>query len=428
MSLPNIWNLFNLQANPFFQDTLQWDPPVYPLELFVGREHALAGLLSGIGGATSSRQVIAGSPGVGKTTLAQRVKVEAAQHGYVTNPAAVGILADDTVNTLLVRILAHVYEGALATLGREVGDTEALLEARHIVHAFRSASPGVGLGLAGVSVSYSGGRSHVSPVVFDAFSSVSRLLARIDRLVCYEHGRPGLIVHLNNLENLAERDRRGAAALLRDLRDVFLLNGYHWLVVGETKAVEDTLLVYAQVSSIFPTPEPLEPLTDDEFLALLERRYTHLALEPARPVLEPVSNDAALVIYRMFHGDLRGTLRALQEGAEALVGYGATDPVAPIAAEALLAVLAPRYRAAFEARRATTDRLLEQFDLLASFAGAEFTQADLQQLWGVSAGRVSQIIGPLAADGYIAQVGRRGREYCYRLTGAGQLVLLGRQR
>lgn len=428
MTLPNVWNLLNLQANPFFQDTLHpGEPAVYPLSLFVGRERALRRLLAGIGGGTSSRQVIAGLPGVGKTTLAQRVKAEAVEAGYVAYPSVVSLLAEDTTETLLVRILANVYEATLATLGEEVAEADAMVEARHVVQAFRYTSRQAGGGILGGSVSYGSARTFVPPVVFDALGAVGRLLVEIERLACYEHVRRGIVVHLNNLENLvAERDYRHAAILLRNIRDIFLLNNYHWVVVGSTEALEGTLLVHPQVSSVFPTPEPLEPLTEEEFLALLRRRYEYLALRKDQAVRPPVTDEAALDVYRMFSGDLRGTLRALQEGTEALIGYGEASPVAPIDTEALLGVLGPRYRAAFEGRKGASERLIEQFDLLNRFQNREFTKSELQELWDVSVGRVSQILLPLIDDGYIVRSGRRGREHLFRLTGAGHLVLRGR--
>ena len=75
--LPTPWNLYNLAASPYFQETLEsLEGSNRPLSIFVGRARELAQLRSKIHGAgeLSSRQAVAGNPGVGKTTLVQELK------------------------------------------------------------------------------------------------------------------------------------------------------------------------------------------------------------------------------------------------------------------------------------------------------------------------------------------------------------------
>jgi hypothetical protein len=82
MALPNLWGLHNLRSSPFFQATLTPGSEVTPLTLFIGRERERDRLLRGIGGSRSSRQAVAGRPGIGKTTLVQAVKADAMEAGY----------------------------------------------------------------------------------------------------------------------------------------------------------------------------------------------------------------------------------------------------------------------------------------------------------------------------------------------------------
>jgi hypothetical protein len=69
MALPNLWGLYNLRSSPFFQATLRADSDATPLHLFVGRQLERQLLLTTIGSSASSRQAVAGRPGIGKTTL-----------------------------------------------------------------------------------------------------------------------------------------------------------------------------------------------------------------------------------------------------------------------------------------------------------------------------------------------------------------------
>src|SRR5215213_2615818 len=97
--LPTPWNLYGLTGSPFFQDTLEAaETSSRPLSLFVGRKIELARLRGAIHGAgdRSSRQAVAGAPGIGKTTLVQELKARLLDDGYMTTDAVVPILARDT--------------------------------------------------------------------------------------------------------------------------------------------------------------------------------------------------------------------------------------------------------------------------------------------------------------------------------------------
>ena len=85
MALPNLWGLYNLRSSPYVQATLRSDTEATPLNLFVGRERERQLLLTTIGSGRSSRQAVAGRPGIGKTTLVQAVKADAQEAGYWTS-------------------------------------------------------------------------------------------------------------------------------------------------------------------------------------------------------------------------------------------------------------------------------------------------------------------------------------------------------
>jgi hypothetical protein len=72
----DLWQLFNLRDTPYFQEALRPGKGArYPVEWFVARDSEAERLSRTIlGHAGSSRQSIRGSAGVGKSTLAQRVK------------------------------------------------------------------------------------------------------------------------------------------------------------------------------------------------------------------------------------------------------------------------------------------------------------------------------------------------------------------
>lgn len=430
MTLRNVWHLYNLSESPFFQDTLRTSANArYPLALFVGRTAEADRLLGGIGSGASSRQVIQGTPGVGKTTLVQHVKDVAARAHILSYPEPVSVGHADSTETVYVRILSYVYEALLSNGDFTTKDLEPMETARQLVRAFRVRSVGANVSLPGLGgIGGSTSKQYVNAATAQPSVVVPDLLRQL-RDVAREHvGAEGILVHLNNLENLADEDAERAAAIVRDLRDSCLLaEGYHWLLVGTTEAMRTIVAAQTQVRSVFAMPKPLVPLSIDEVQELLARRYAHLRLDGKRPARAPAEEAAVVELYALFRGDLRGTFRALDEAAHELVGYGSGDAAEPMTVADVRAVL--RHRYAEEMAAALGGNLSDYLGRLAEREASEtFTQKDLTSAWGVSQSAVSQTLGELQRHGYVGEVdrleaGTRGRpQTVYALTGAARLV------
>jgi hypothetical protein len=127
MALPNLWGLYNLRSSPFFQATLRADSEATPLRLFVGRQLERQLLLTTIGSSPSSRQAVAGRPGIGKTTLVQTVKADAQAEGYWSSNEIIPISAEGASEQLLGLLLSSVYDAVLAN--RPTATLQQLIEA-----------------------------------------------------------------------------------------------------------------------------------------------------------------------------------------------------------------------------------------------------------------------------------------------------------
>ncbi|MBA2669435.1 MAG: ATP-binding protein [Gemmatimonadetes bacterium] len=429
MTVLNVWRVLNLRESPFYQDTLSPAAgAAYPIELFVGREEETNRILRSIGSLRHSRQAIQGGVGIGKTSLVQRVKAEVVKSGYLTLPEAAALGHADTTETVLLRILNYVYEAILAQGGLAVGTIEVMQTARQVLHAFRTRAGGASVGWGGLgSIGISTSAGHITPSGA-APIYLPRLLRQLSDLVLEKLKRPGVVVHLNNLENLSDADSRRAAQIVRDLRDEGLMyDGLHYLFVGTESSVT-AITSAAQVRSVF-TSHILRPLDAVELERLLEKRYRHLRLDRKRKVHPPVERETLHALYGLFQGDLRGTLRALETAAMDLVGLGET-PSAPMTASDMRSVLLSRYHAELEQLSDSTREYLQLMSE-AGDVGHGFTQQDLMSIWGIGQSAVSSFLSDLIRAGYVipaerVPTGGPGRpRQLYRLGGPALLVFRG---
>lgn len=421
--LPTAWDPYNLSASPYFHTPLeatQGSP--HPLSLFVGREQELGIALANIAsaGRGSSRQAIAGVPGIGKTTLVKELKSRAHQAGYLTTDTVVPILAGDDLPLLFGRILSALYDTIVANRPHAVGN-RALEAAETLVRSARIPTGGGGISVLGLGMSATRGTTVLGPK--DVRLEGPRVAYDLAQFVLGTDAA-GVLLHLNNLENLTEKDAGHAAELLRDLRDMLLTHhGLHFILTGTPDAVTTAIDTHPQVRSHFEVLH-LDPLTIGDVHALLRRRYDHLRLDRTRPVVPPVANDVVAQLYALYRGDLRGLLQSLELGVKPLLGLNlASGSPQPADATAVRAVLQGRYAAELTRKLdATRARQLAKWG--ETSPGAPMTQAKLKTLWALkSQGTVSIAINALVDAGYVIALPREGKRATqYVLAGVSRLI------
>jgi hypothetical protein len=378
-------------------------------------------LLTTIGSSASSRQAVAGRPGIGKTTLVQTVKGDAQAEGYWSSDEIIPISAEGASEQLLGQLLSGVYDAVLANCTSAAGPEVAA--AQQLVRSIRLRGAGFSFSAFGLGV----GGSHSESVAMPAGALLldgPRVLRDLLRCAIGQGAR-GIVLHLNNLENLTEADASRAADLLRGIRDQALLHdGLHLIVVGTADAVRTVVQSHTQIRSVFCNPLVLEPLALSDVEQLLDTRYAALQLDPAKPWRSPVDRSVVQSLYGLFRGDLRGLLKALEDGITALLGLTTTGAeVAPVGLDDLLLTLKQRNQAELQAQLGNTawERLL----IWAAVDGTSIqTQAQLVELWVVKQPLVSQTLQQLIEAGAVEALPRRGREPIhYLITGTARLAL-----
>lgn len=418
---PTAWRIYNLRQSPFFQRELESDPvSPRPLSLFVGRARELTTLLDVIHDAAldGSVQAVAGGVGVGKTTLVKELKSRAQAAGYLTTDAIVPVLQHDTADSLFARVLGALYDTILANRPQS-GGHPAMADAQVLVRTTRLTSGGLNLSIPAVGgIGGSRGTTVVTPK--DILIDGPRVMRDLMRMVVESDAR-GVVLHLNNLENLTDRDAARAADLFRTLRDVMPLhNGLHFVVVGTTDAVL-TALGSKQVRH-HAHVLPLEALDVEDVHHLLAARYEHLTADADQPARAPVDERTVEALYDLFRGDLRGLLRALEDGVRPLLGL--VEPPRPLTIDDIRPLLRQRY--VREMSEHLDARAVQHLTTWGSAAPAgEQTQKDLEQRWGIGQSAVSKVLKGLIEAGYVVVLpkGTGGTSATpYALSGRSRLI------
>jgi hypothetical protein len=419
VKIPNLWTAYGLRSSPYFQDPL--DPiegAVHPIRLFVGRREAVERLLTRIASNEGSRGVIEGQAGVGKTTFIQYVKSRATQpprsvsharHIRVTSGMTYEGFGTEVLKTVLATLTANLGERALRRKPAIVAAEKLVIEREK-----RDWSAGVSAFGVGASI---GTSSSARAPVFPPTEFHEVLQGLID--AAKSLGVEAILVHVDNLENLGEADLDGARQLFRDIRDYLLVPGIHYLLAATSGFQREVLAHYPQVLSIFPDALVLEPLSPEEVISLLEKRYRYLKI-PGRPLTPPVSEEAIRDLDGSFQGDLRGMLNSLNDACEALLGAARGRP---LALERITPALAPTYRSRLE--RDLTPSTFAHLVAIARGAGPLFRQTDLTKLLGITAGRINQLFRDLEPARAIRLVATQGRSKLYGLTGYARIAFSG---
>lgn len=397
-------------------------------------------MLDGIRGAgeNSSCQAIAGAPGVGKTTLVKEIKAHLSADGYFTTDALVPILASDTTPALFGRVLSLLYDIIVANRPQSV-DSRAMRDAQLLVRSARLPSGGGNISALGTGVGVSRGSTVTTPtdIMIDGPRVMRDLVAFIRR-----SDAKGVLLHINNLENLSDADVSTAAFILRDLRDIMLQqNGMHYIIVGTTDAVNIAVNIavntavniavntHAQVRTIV-SMLILDPLEIDDVYQMLQARYKRMRLNDDRPAVAPADEKAVAALYELFRGDLRGLLKALEDGVRPLLGLAGMKktksadepPVRSLTIDELRPVLQDRYSGHLDSLPEKV-RVKQLTKWGRTSSDSTQTQKTLTKLWGVSQGAVSAALGYLIAQGYVLMLPRsRGAPTGYRLSGTSRLI------
>jgi hypothetical protein len=431
------WAPYGLSDDPYFQQPLEPDSDpdaTRPISLFVGRDEEIRLLGGQVVGSSSSRAVVQGTAGVGKTSFVNRLKVALSEHDVLTHAEPVRVTPGMTPRRFVAAVL-KVLNQMRASLTPSAATVSSAL-ARAAGKAKRAAVLGeedafwqrVGRIVDGED-SLAGG---VSFAAFGAQQERVRIPAEVEemslddelaRAVAYltRRGTRRVLIHVDNLENLSRDDARAAAGLMQDVRDALLVEHSHWLFVGTTDIEDQIFRATPQVGGIVPFAVTLEPLEPAQVAELLERRYRHL--QRGRRLVAPVRSDVAAELYVRYRGHLRDFLRLL---SAAVQRQASIAPGLPLSAEEVVALMQSRYYQDVLVKRVGSGDAEHLRVVLAGKSyDAEFRAVDVRQATGMSHVGAGKLIRRLVDAGVAAPVRASANSTYFRVISGDATVALG---
>ena len=426
------WTPYGLRDDPYFQAPLQLGiegATARPMSLFVGRDDELVLLANQVVGASSSRAIIEGDAGVGKTTFVNRLKTELAAHGVLIHADPVRVMPGMSARQFIgevLKVLLQIHATLEAALmasasgvaqglkkakqiaGDETGLSEEAAFWRRVGRLIAGEDSVAGGFTAGV-VGMQRERIRIpAEVELSLFDELTRALAYLSR-----QGARRVLIHVDNMENLTREDAAQAAGLMQEVRDCFLADHGHWLFVGTTGITEAIFAPTPQVSSIIPFHTVLGPLGRTDVAELLARRYRHLHLgDQVAALVPPVSAEEGARLYERYHGHLRAFLMLL---SRAVQRRSAANPGVPLTAADVATTMAPIYWPELVRRAGANDAEQLRRGLAGKAHTTTFRVTDLEKALNVSQPAASKMMARLEKARVVIQSHVSGRNTFYRI-------------
>lgn len=330
--MASVWQRFGLVRNPFFQEPLEEGATTADLRrLFVARATDVEQLTALLTHDEQTRVAMVGEPGVGKTTMINRLVADLRAGTDERDPwlvpelKPINLPAATTHVDFCIEVLGQVLDlrrqsreqqtkqrrrpgQALDAVSRAARQARAaLLPGEDLwevvtreVHGATTVAPQVaGFGLAAQRTPQAANVARWVPLTLGALAAL------------VEESGQDVLLTINNAENLARVTAERAQDVLLDARDLFLAPHVHWLLVGTPDLFEQVIAPRRQLAGVIQHPYRLEPLGPDDVAALLTRRYQALR-DAERPFTPPIAPEDAATLSKAFVGDLRELLRALE--------------------------------------------------------------------------------------------------------------------
>jgi hypothetical protein len=307
----DVWTDLGFKDNPYNHRPLKVSEE--DRALFVGRVEEAKRLILQTSGTKGGIVTVEGKVGVGKTSF-----VNAAQYdlsnihtlGLLPSFETIDITGESEIGGLLLSTLSNATYAVERLHGKSVTDkTEAFKRGKELVERSSHVGWGAQITLFGVGGGVSRQETATTPPSI-ILPTIIQTFDRFTESVVDKLNRKGIIIPLNNFDNLSETD---IISLLNRARDVALLRPRTWWILIGPPGMFSLLESKARRISEIITGEPisLNPLSLAEVHQAIDLRIKKLRLE--RNVKPPIPSTVVDLLYEVSNGEIRYIFKRLTD-------------------------------------------------------------------------------------------------------------------
>jgi hypothetical protein len=410
----NLWTRYGFRANPFDTGALSASADaLLPIaQSIVGRDvespesRMLLGVLRSAGG---GRAVVEGEIGVGKTTFVNYYRylweVEA-QDKLLTPAMEISLAGEVGTRDVIAGIIGAVLGKLVLLHGEKYVHERPLLHELFLfnrVFIQRSFEVQASLFGFGAGIGRDAQALVPDPPEVQLRAYLRDLLAEVKLL-----GYKGIFLHFDNLELVSLRNPERTRQLFEDLRDLLQTPDIYFVFVARRGFFSDIISASERVRSVFfGFPIFVPPLTLEQVVQAIEKRYELLAIHPDR-FIRPIDRALLEYLYGLYDGKMRFILDAVTSIVTNLA-HAVTETLDADAAKTFLAQLAIE-----RLRHQQPELTPREWDVLREAVRlGTFTNAAIARALGVKAPNVTKYLNTLLQQRLIYPHHREGRQIFY---------------
>jgi Cdc6-like AAA superfamily ATPase len=297
------WEVYGLRYDPFYTGPLLVFGGEISKETFIGRFEEIKNLrksfLSG-----SSRTLVSGEPGIGKTTFVNIARAGMQQKNFFTTIREIAVQPEWNANDFILNTLFAIFNTIKRRDLSSFLSPELYQELENLVTlvSFNNFSGNInilGTGIGGGNTKTLNNPQLTTSYLQDIFERVIKNLK--------DSEYKGVIIHYNNLENF---ESVKLALFFNKIRDFILTEHVHFVFVGDL-TVPPVLNSIPRVRSIFnDSALTLPKLSLEEVKKILKKRIETLSIDGLNFVF-PYDDETIRILYDLYDGNIRNILNSL---------------------------------------------------------------------------------------------------------------------